>query len=187
MIKLLFMSGSSRVGSANWRLVGAAAELAKRRYGDRIETTIVNLGELEIPPFDPAQADGEALPAAVAALRAEVAGCDAMFMSSDEYSGTYSALFRNSAAWLTQDIDGSGNLLEDKPVALCGVVLGGVGGLRGHPALHQFLVELGAEVHSQKLDLGTAASPFAPDGGLLPKVKRQLTGGALGSLVPETA
>lgn len=185
-MKLLFISGSSRVGSANWRLVGAAAELAKRTYGDRIETTIVNLAELDIPPFDPAQTDGD-LPAAVATLRAEVAGCDAMFMSSDEYSGTYSALFRNAAAWLTREIDGAGNLLEDKPVALCGVVLGGVGGLRGHPALHQFLVELGAEVHSQKLELGTAASPFAPDGGLLPKVERQLIGGALGSLVPETA
>lgn len=186
-MKLLFMSGSSRVGSTNWRLVAAAADLAKRTYGDRIETTVVNLGALDIPRFDPATADGAPPPDAVAALRGKAASCDAIFMSSDEYSGTYSALFRNAAAWLTRDPDGSGNPFIDKPVALCGIALGGVGGLRGHPALHQFLVELGADVHSRKLSLGTAASPFLPDGSLLPKVERQLIDGALGALMPETA
>ncbi|QJR17646.1 NADPH-dependent FMN reductase [Pelagibacterium halotolerans] len=177
---VLFVSGSSQVGSSIWRMVGAAAALAEREMSDTITAVTLNLADYEIPAFT--EDTAASVPDSVAAVRAIVAGADAIFMSSDEYTGAFSSVFRNAAGWLGQDVDGAGNLFQSKLITLCGAPTGGVGALRGHPALHQFLLELGANVYSQKFELGSTAKLLGPDGNLSPTVERQLREGAFAKL-----
>lgn len=182
---VLFMSGSSQVGSLNWRMVGAAASLAASEMRDAFTAVTLDLGEYDIPVF--AEGTSHPVPDEVAALRKRIAEAEAIFMSSDEYTGAFSSVFRNAAGWIGHDVDGEGNLFAGKLITLCGAPVGGVGALRGHPALHQFLLELGANVYSQKFELGATARLFRQDGSLSPAAQRQLLQGALARLAEETA
>jgi chromate reductase len=180
LVNLLFFSGSSQVGSVNARLAFAVAELV-RRSADAAVTTI-DLSDFDLPNYAQAGQSG-ALAADAVTLRGLLQGADGVFLSSDEYTGAYSAVFRNAVGWLTDEREGAGSVLRGKPVALCGASGGGVGALRGQPALAQLLREVGAEVISQQLELGTSPGPFDPQGQLLPKVERQLLGGCLARLL----
>lgn len=185
MTTLLFMSGSSRIGSVNWELVAAAAALAKRTYGDNITVKTVNLFDYELPNWSGAVVDNAPVPAAVTKLSDTVADSDGIFMGSDEYTGAYSTQLKNAVRWLTQATAEKKRLFDGKPVALCGASIRGVGALRGLPALHQMLTELGAVVYSQHLEIGASPNPFDTEGHFLPKVERQLLQGSLGTLVAE--
>jgi NAD(P)H-dependent FMN reductase len=180
LVNLLFFSGSSQVGSVNARLAGAAADLVRRRFD--AEVTAIDLSDFDLPNYGQAAQSG-ALPADAVKLRGLLRSADGVFLSSDEYTGTYSAVFRNAVGWLTDERDGSASVLRGKPVALCGASAGGVGALRGQPALNQLLREIGAEVISQHLELGTSPSPFDPQGQLLPRVERQLVDACLRELL----
>ena len=182
---VLFMSGSSQVGSSNWRMVGAAAALADRDMADAFTAVTLNLAEYELPVFIEGQPGP--VPDDAAKLRKAVAAADAIFMSSDEYTGAFSSVFRNAAGWIGHDVDGAGNLFQGKLITLCGAPVGGVGALRGHPAMHQFLLELGANVYSQKFELGSTSRIFRQDGSLSPAVQKQLAEGAFARLTGEIA
>jgi NAD(P)H-dependent FMN reductase len=185
LTNLLFLSASSQIGSVNWRLASAAAELAQRAFGNNVSATVLDLTELELPTYDGSRLDSATMPLGVATLRTMIARSDGIFISSDEYTGAYSALFKNAVAWLTQTLTDGDSLFAGVPCALCGASLRGIGSLRGHPALHQMLAELGAKVISQHIELGTSSSPFDAAQILLPKVERQLLEGCLGSLFVE--
>lgn len=174
MQRILFISGSSKVNGTNWRLARSVAELTKHILDDKVSIATMNIEMLTLPAFDPEVRDLESVAEDVLKVRQEVAQSTALFVSSDEYTGMYSTIFRNFACWLSLDIDGSGNLLDGKRIVLCGTLSGGVGGIRGQPALHQFLVELGAKLVSRKLELGSSSSVFGEDGEVLPKFKQQL-------------
>lgn len=180
MTRLLFFAGTSRVGSVNWRLAGAAADLAKRSLGDRASVICIELTELDLPRHA-AAADGQVAPG-VAAFRDAVNEADGLFITSDEYTGTYSTVLKNALAWLKRDEDGEEAVLAGMPVALCGASIGGVRALRGQPALQQLFEELGATVIPQHLPLGTSPDPFETEDHLLPKVERQLSDGCLAEL-----
>lgn len=185
LTNLLFISGSSQIGSVNWKLVAATAALAKRGYGDDIAVTTVDLLDYDIPNRNGAVTDQAALPTGVVALRKVIADSDGIFMSSDEYTGAYSTQLKNAVGWLTQTDGDKQSLFDGKPIGLCGASIRGVGALRGLPALKQMLTELGAAVFSQHLEIGTSPNPFDSQGQLLAKVENQLLRGALGTLVAE--
>lgn len=180
MIKLLFISGSSHVGSANWKLASAAAAIAKQSFGDRIDAVGLDLMQFDLPNCE--NASGESRPEEVVRLRAAFDGVAGIFMSSDEYTGAYSAILRNAIGWLRLSDPKLSTPFHGMRVALCGTSARGVGGLRGQPALHQLLRELGALVVPQQLELGTSESPFDREARLLPKAQRQLLDGCLGKL-----
>lgn len=178
-MKLLFLSGSSQVGSANWKLASAAAAIVKQSF-DHIEPVELDLMQFDLPNFE--NASGNDQPAEVLRLKAEFDGTAGIFMSSDEYTGTYSAILKNAVGWLRLSDPNHRTPFDGVRVALCGISGRGVGGLRGQPALQQFLGELGAVVMSQHLELGTSESPFDGEGRLLPKAQRKLLEGCLGKL-----
>lgn len=179
-MKLLFLSGSSQVGSANWKLASAAAGLVKQSFGDRIAPVDLDLMQFDLPNFE--NATGNDQPEELSRLKAEFDGAGGVFMSSDEYTGAYSAVLKNAVGWLRLSEPNHRTPFDGVRVALCGISGRGVSGLRGQPALQQFLGELGAIVMSQHLELGTSESPFDGEGQLLPKVRRQLLDGCLGKL-----
>lgn len=174
MTKLLFFSGSSRKGSVNSLLVQAASRLMEKTFGEEVTVTNINLSDYDMPSYESDEDGGKELPENAHKLRDILAANDGIFMGSDEYTGAYSALLRNSIGWLMRDEDQQNPIFKGKIVALCGAAPGGVGGLRGHPALHQLLSTMGATVIGQQISLGTSSSPFNQDGHLLPRVEKQM-------------
>ncbi len=179
---MLFFSGSSQIASVDWKLASAAANFTKRMFDDDLAVSIIDLAEFELPNYSPMHGDADEMPAGVVMLRDTIASSDGIFVSSDEYTGAYSAALKNAIRWLTHNASDKEALFDGLPVALCGASLRGAGGLRGQPALGQMFTEQGAIVISQHLELGTSAGLFDPGGRLLSKVEKQLVDGALGKL-----
>lgn len=180
LIKLLFLSGSSHIGSPNWKLASAAAKIAKQSFGDRIDAVALDLMQFDLPNFE--KASEQSRPEGVMRLQTEFDGAAGIFMSSDEYTGGYSTVLKNAIGWLRRSDPQFSTPFRGIRVALCATSARGAGGLRGQPALQQLLRELGALVIPQQLDLGTSESPFDREGRLLPKAQRQLLNGCLGKL-----
>ena len=186
-MRLLFFSGSSQVGSVNWRLADAAAQLARRSFADRASIDSVDLEGFHLPRHDgTTNAESEAQ-AGIDGFRELIRNADGLFITSDEYTGSYPAVLKNALAWLKREDDDNEAVLDGMPVALCGAAIGGVRALRGQPALHQMLSELGAIVISQTLSLGLNSNPFEGNGRLTAEMERQLLHGCLSVLVSQVS
>lgn len=183
LIDLIFLSGSSQIGSVHWRLAAAVADLAAREFESAATTTVIYLKDLDLPNFSDSEDAANNRPADAVALKTRLSQADGIFMSSDEYTGAYSALLKNAIRWLSA-IDAEGeNPFRGIPVALCGASSRGAGSLRGQPALAQRLSELGACVIPQYLEMGTAPGLFDERGRLCERFERQLIDGCLSRLI----
>jgi NAD(P)H-dependent FMN reductase len=115
-MRLLLVSGSTRRGSTNAAALHAATELVP-------EGTEVVLHEdlAALPHFNPDD-DGDQLPDAVTALRAEIARADAVVFCTPEYAGTLPGAFKNLLDWTV-----GGGEMYGKPVAWINVAAPGRG------------------------------------------------------------
>jgi chromate reductase, NAD(P)H dehydrogenase (quinone) len=106
-MRILAVSGSLRAVSSNSSLLRAAALLAP----PDTQMTIYD-GLADLPHFNP-DVEARGLPAPVAALRALVAGSDAIVISSPEYAHGVPGSLKNALDWLVSGVE-----LPGKPVAL---------------------------------------------------------------------
>jgi NAD(P)H-dependent FMN reductase len=105
-MKILALSGSLRAGSSNTRVLLALRRLAP----PDVEVTLYP-GVGDLPHFNP-DVESAGPPPVVEALRALVAGADALVISCPEYAHGVPGSFKNALDWLV------GVGLVDKPVAL---------------------------------------------------------------------
>ncbi|MEU5843360.1 NAD(P)H-dependent oxidoreductase [Rhodococcus sp. NPDC047139] len=110
MTRVLALVGSLREGSVSRLLAETAAAVA----AENVEVTLY--GGLADVPFYNEDLDGEAVPAAAAALRDAAAEADAVLLVTPEYNGTTSAVLKNAVDWLSRPY-GAG-ALNGKPVAV---------------------------------------------------------------------
>ncbi|MGE3993921.1 NADPH-dependent FMN reductase [Pseudorhodoplanes sp.] len=183
MIDLVFLSASSQIGSVHRRLATAAAALTNREFKDVAKATLIDLNNLDLPNFSERNEATNETPIHATTLRNQLSQADGMFMSSDEYTGAYSALLKNALRWLSSLGAKSETPLQGMPIALCGASSRGAGSLRGQPALAQLLGELGAHVIPQYLELGTAVSLLDDQGQFHQRFEKQLAEGCLHKLV----
>ena len=161
-ITLLAMSGSLRAGSSNTALLEAAALLAPVGVAVRQYR-----GLAELPAFNP-DLDVEPLPAAVAALRAEIAAADGLLISCPEYARGIPGAFKNALDWLV-----SGSEMPGKPVALFNA---SPRGTEGQAALRLVLRTISARlIEAAALELpllakGLGAAAIAADPALAPPI-----------------
>ena len=178
-MKLMFIAGSSRVGSANWKLALAAATLAKDAFS-HVETVALDPAQFDLPDFE--KHAPHDVPDEVVKLRSLLGSVDGFFVSSDEYTGVYSSLLKNMVGWLQIADADRRTPFRGALVALCGIAGRGAGGLRGQPALQQFFRELGANVISKSIELGSLDGPLDASGQLSPKIRKQMLDGCLTAL-----
>lgn len=100
------LCGSLRPGSSNERLMRACAVLVPE-LGLSISNEIDQL-----PHFSP-ERDVDPLPAAVLRLRAALAACDGVIVSSPEYAHGVPGSLKNALDWLV-----STTVMNDKPLLL---------------------------------------------------------------------
>ena len=149
---VLVLTGSARQGSFTRQLGAVVADAAPDGVlGPRLTS---------LPYFD--QDREAAPPAAVVALRQQVAAADLVVVITPEYNGTVPGLLGNAIDWLSRPY-GTGPLRGAKVVAVAASP-GGVGGARALVALRTVLANAGAEL------VGA--------GELVPEVDQRLAGGA---------
>lgn len=129
MAEILLLCGSVRAGSGNEAVLRTVAELvqvgADAGLADAAGApvrTVFYQGLDRLPHFNP-DLDADPLPAEVAALRAAIAGADALLVCTPEYAGTLPGAFKNLLDWTVGGTETSG-----KPAAWINAAGPGRGG-----------------------------------------------------------
>jgi chromate reductase len=158
-MKVLGISGSLRRDSHNTKLLHAAGEMFER-YG--VEFEIYDRLK-QVPPYDEDD-DREPEAAAVADIRAAVAGADAVFFTTPEYNHSIPGQLKNAVDWLSRPV-GSGALMG-KHVAVIGASAGMFGAVWSQAELRKVLAAAGARVVEGEVAVGHAHTRFDEDGRL---------------------
>ncbi|MBO0848920.1 MAG: NAD(P)H-dependent oxidoreductase [Pseudonocardia sp.] len=127
--RVLLVSGSLRTGSTNTAMLRTAQAIAPAG----VEAVLYG-GVGTLPHFNPDH-DGDALPAAAAALREQIRASDAVLFSVPEYAGSLPGSLKNLLDWSIGD-DKPGSIYE-KPVAWINASPRGAAG--AHEQLRQVL------------------------------------------------
>src|SRR5205809_3189157 len=177
-MKVLAFSGSLRRDSYNTKLLRAAARLlpdgAELELWDRLK---------EVPPYDEDD-DVEPTPAAVAALRAAIAGADAILIATPEYNSSIPGQLKNALDWGSRPL--AKNPLRGKPVAVVGASTGAFGAVWSQAELRKVLGAMGARVVEGDVAVGHAPTRFEEDGSLIDLELREQLGEVVDALLAET-
>jgi chromate reductase len=167
-MRVLGISGSLRRESHNTKLLRSAGEMFASE-GTEFETyDALKL----VPPYDEDD-DRDPAPAAVAHLRAAVAGADAVFFSTPEYNSSVPGQLKNAIDWLSRPI--ASNALRNKPVAVIGASTGMFGAVWSQAELRKTLAAAGARVVDGEVAVGHAPTRFDDSGRLTdPEIAEQV-------------
>jgi NAD(P)H-dependent FMN reductase len=136
--RVVVLLGSLRADSYNRRI----AERLQAEAPDGVTVEIVSgLADL---PFYNEELDGDAAPAAVRALREQIAGSDRVLAVTPEYNGTMPAVLNNAIDWLSRPF-GTG-ALRGKPFAVVGATPTRFGGKWSHDDARRSATVAGADV-----------------------------------------
>ena len=178
-MRILAISGSLRRESQNTMLLRAAAELLPAG----VELDFYE-GLRDVPPYD-GDHDVEPAPTQVAALRAAVAGADAVLISTPEYNSSIPGTLKNALDWASRPIATSS--FRSKPVAVIGSSAGMFGAVWAQAELRKVLAAMGARVADVEVAVGRASEKFDADGRLLDEEIREQLRDAVEVLVAEVA
>jgi len=159
MIGILALSGSSRRGSLNQKLLDQAADGARAAGA---EVTSIRLSDFELPIYD---ADWEAeygLPKGAQALKALLADSQGLLIATPEYNGGYTALLKNALDWMSRP----NGFPSGKVAALVSASPGLLGGVKSQLSLQIVLNKLGVHVIPESFALGAAHQFFDAEGSL---------------------
>ncbi|MGH3104394.1 MAG: NADPH-dependent FMN reductase [Gaiellaceae bacterium] len=177
-MKVLGISGSLRRDSYNTKLVRAAAELLHGAAEFELWE-----GLKAVPPYDEDD-DVQPAPAAVAALRAAIAGADAVLMATPEYNSSLPGQLKNAIDWASRPI--ATNVLRNKPVAVVGASSGAFGAVWAQAELRKVLAATGARVLEGDVAVGHAQERFDEDGRLVDDALREQLAEVTQALVAES-
>lgn len=118
MAYLLGLSGSLRRDATNTKLIRAAAAA----YGGDFEE-----GNLRLPLYDGDLEEAHGVPAEVQKLADQIAGAEAVIISTPEYNKGISGVLKNALDWVSRS---KGAPWKDKPVAIMSAAAGRAGGER---------------------------------------------------------
>jgi chromate reductase len=158
-MKVLGVSGSLRADSHNTLLLRGAAELLPA--GVELE---VWHGLRDVPPYDE-DSDVEPAHPAVAALRAALAGADAVLFATPEYNSSVPGQLKNALDWASRPL--ATNVLRNMPVAVVGASTGAFGAVWAQAELRKVLSATGARVVEGEVAVGHAHEKLSADGALL--------------------
>jgi chromate reductase len=177
-MKVLAISGSLRHDSYNTKLLRAAEELfpsvAEVELWERLK---------EIPPYDEDD-DVQPAPAAVADLRAAIAGADAVLIATPEYNSSIPGQLKNAIDWASRPL--ATNPLRYKPVAVIGASTGAFGAVWSQGELRKVLGATGARVVDAEVVVGHAPTRFDESGELIDEGLREQLQEVVNALLAET-
>ncbi len=177
-MKILAISGSLRGDSHNTKLLHAAGELLP----PKVELELWD-GLKAVPPYDEDD-DTDPAPAAVARLRAAIAGAEAVLIATPEYNSSIPGQLKNAIDWASRPI--ATNVLRNKPVAVIGASTGAFGAVWSQAELRKVLAATGARVVEAEVAVGHAHDRFDEEGRLTDEDLRDQLRESVELLVTET-
>lgn len=158
-MRLLAISGSLRRGSLNSALLRAAGGLVPPG------ASVVHFDGLAgIPPYSE-DLDVEPAPAAVVALRREIAAADGLLLATPEYNASIPGQLKNAIDWASRPFPD--NSLRGQPAAVIGATTGIFGAVWAQAELRKVLVTAGAAVLDREFIISDAPGAFDDDGRLV--------------------
>jgi chromate reductase len=175
---ILGICGSLRRGSHNRMLLRAAGMVlppgVELVEWDGIAGLAVFDEDLEPAP-----------PESVNALRAAVAGADALLIATPEYNASLPGGLKNALDWVSRPFPD--NVLRDKPCAVIGASTGLFGAVWAQAEVRKALKASGARVLESELPVGMADGAFAADGSLAEPELAARLGDVLADLLREVS
>jgi chromate reductase len=154
-MRILGLSGSLRRDSHNTRLLTGARTLLPSGV------ELVVFDQLAaIPPYNE---DHESdTPPAVAALKAAIAGADAVLVATPEYNASIPGVLKNALDWVSRPV--ADTPLRGKPAAVVGASTGLFGAVWAQAEARKVLATIGARVVDRELPIGQAHEALGADG-----------------------
>ena len=157
MTMLLGISGSLRKESTNTKLIRAAARIFA-------PDTFVE-ADLNLPLFNADLEDAAGIPTKVQTLADQIAGADAVVISTPEYNKAPSGVLKNALDWVSRT---EGGPWKGKPVAIMSAAAGRAGGERTQFALRLMMVSFRPDIlQGPEVMVADARNAFDRDGKLI--------------------
>lgn len=150
MHNVLAISGSLRSGSFNTRLARLMEEVCPEDM--RVEVATLH----EIPLYDGDVEESDGIPAAVTALRRQIAASDALVLVTPEYNAGIPGVFKNAIDWLTRPPKEIGPTFGGRPLGLAGATPGGGGTILSQAAWLTVLRQLKVRLFPDHLRVSSA-------------------------------
>jgi chromate reductase, NAD(P)H dehydrogenase (quinone) len=173
-MRILGISGSLRRESHNTRLLRGVAELLP----EGVELDVFDqLGA--IPPYN--EDEEHERPPAVAALKAAIAGADAVLVATPEYNASIPGVLKNALDWVSRPV--ASTPLMGKPAAVIGASTGLFGAVWAQAETRKVLSTIGARVVDREIPIPQADESLGADGLPLDDDARELLDAALTELI----
>ena len=170
-VKILAFACSLRKESYNKKLVKVAVPLLEK-YG--AEVTYVDLLDYQLPLFDEDFETEHGLPEKGRKLKDLFIGHDGFLISTPEYNGFFSGVFKNTIDWLSRPVEGFPpyECFEGKIAGLIAASPGSLGGVRALPHARQQLTNVRVHVIPEQFGLFSASKAFDEDNTLVDDKKQ---------------
>ncbi len=164
-MNIVALSGSLRTKSYNHAALKAAASLAP-------EGMKIRIIDYSAVPLYNADLQAQGFPAAVEALRAEIASADGLLIASPEYNFSVSGVLKNAIDWLSRT---SPQPFKGKPTAIMSATMGPLGGARSQYDLRKIIGGLEANVLTKpEIFIGACSTRFDEQGVLTDEATRKI-------------
>lgn len=171
MSYLLGLSGSLRAASTNTKLMRAAAA----SYGGPFQE-----GNLRLPLYDGDLEDAEGIPETVQSLADQIAGAQAVIISTPEYNKGISGVLKNALDWVSRT---KGSPWSGKPVAIMSAAAGRAGGERAQFDLRLCMVPFRTQImQGPEMLLAASGKAFDNDGALKDDFTQKILDELMGNL-----
>jgi chromate reductase, NAD(P)H dehydrogenase (quinone) len=173
-MRILGISGSLRRDSHNTRLLRGVGELLP----EGVELVLFDqLGA--IPPYNEDE-EHDTHPA-VAALKAAIAGADAVLVATPEYNASIPGVLKNALDWVSRPVQDTP--LMGKPAAVIGASTSLFGAVWAQAETRKVLSTIGARVVDREIPIPQAEEALGADGLPIDDDARELLEATLTELI----
>ena len=156
MTTLLGISGSLRKASTNTKLMRNAAAI--------FDADKFIEGDINLPLYNGDLENAEGIPASVQKLADQIAGADAVIISTPEYNKAISGSLKNALDWVSRT---KGGPWKNKPVAIMSAAAGRAGGERSQSSLRLAMMAFRPDIlQGPEVLVANSGNEFDEDGQL---------------------
>ncbi len=164
--KILFLSGSTRIGSFNTALAKAAYEFAKTQD---VDAEYIDLADFELPLFNQDEEAERGMHGNAKRLKQTFTEADGYFIATPEYNGSFTPLLKNTIDWMSRahlENEPPLTAYANKAAAIGGASPGGFGAMRALVPLRLLLSNLGVNTVGKQIAISAAHEAFDENGKL---------------------
>lgn len=163
--RVLAFAGSTRVESANKKLVVEAANMAASLGG---HITFIDLKDYPLPFYDADLEEREGMPENAKRLRQLFLQSDLILIASPDYNHSVSGILKNTLDWISRNekAERSREAYQDKIIAIMSASPGKGGGAKGLNHLRDILLDQRAIIMTQQVCIPDAYQAFDEMGKL---------------------